>query len=465
MSESNNDTNENTETDMFSDFKYVDDEQLAETEQIEPQTDENEPQDENDTRQRENPSAPKHKRFNPKNKWLLALVIVAVVCTGVGILASQFIISPDQQKMQSAPPVPTLITENVQYKKIANTIISRGAITPAKSYYVGHGALLRTGSVTGEGSPEILTAVNMKVGDQVWEGQAIAEIQERPLFIMQGEMTMYRDIEPDFIGEDVAQLQRSLARLGFYGGAINSTYDKATQDAVGRFYKDRGFIPQTVEVMPEETGENTNETANADNPNLMLPDKAQEAPTVPKTELVFIQEMPVHVTAVTNNIGFGTPQVVAILTPNALKLDVTIPSDQADLVHNGLEADIYLTEDNPVKGTITHISKGSASDDQTKSATSVELTVTPNDPLDFTRSGENVKVIFHAASTKNEVLAVPLGAISSDSAGETFVMVVGEKDELTEVAVKIGVSGDGLVEVTPKTEGALKKDDKVLIGR
>ncbi|MDR2082575.1 MAG: hypothetical protein LBP35_02995 [Candidatus Ancillula trichonymphae] len=115
------------------------------------------------------PKQEKVKKLN-KTRWLVILVVVTVVCTGLGALAGHCIISPQQLKMQTAPPEPTLIAEKVQLKKIENTIITRGSIVPESSYYIGYGALSKESSFTAGTGSDILTNVFVKVGDEVNAG-------------------------------------------------------------------------------------------------------------------------------------------------------------------------------------------------------------------------------------------------------------------------------------------------------
>jgi multidrug efflux pump subunit AcrA (membrane-fusion protein) len=79
-------------------------------------------------------------------------------------------------------------------------------------------------------------------------------------------------------------------------------------------------------------------------------------------------------------------------------------------------------------------------------------------------AGSDVKVTFTAASSDGAVLAVPQGAITSDAAGQLSVITVDANNNLARVAVRVGVSGDDLIEIIPLEVAALKEGDRVVIG-
>ena len=65
----------------------------------------------------------------------------------------------------------------------------------------------------------------------------------RPVFVLQGEIPVYRDLVPGISGDDVRQLESSLERLGFDPGPADGTYDEQTSAAVADWYTSAGFEP------------------------------------------------------------------------------------------------------------------------------------------------------------------------------------------------------------------------------
>ncbi|MDR1447647.1 MAG: peptidoglycan-binding protein [Candidatus Ancillula sp.] len=386
-----------------------------------------------------------------RKNWLVLLLVVAVLSAGLGAAASFLIISPEQQKMQTASPKPTLITSPVQLKKIENTVITRGTIKPTESYYIGYGQMLKTGSTDKPGSGEILTSVAVKVGDEINAGTVLADVNEKPVIVMQGDITMYRDIHPGIEGTDVKQLQENLRNLGFYHGAISGVYNSATWSAVEQFYKNKGYKPDMLDVPT------TPEQQKAD-PNV----QPTKAPIVPKTQLQFIKQAPCHVSSVASDVGFGVPEVVAILTPTALEVQASVPSNQEALIHKGDAVSLYLSDANVVPGKV---GDKTAAKDGDKDSGAANFTLIPDQAIPFDMTDKDIKVTFTTASTADKVFTVPLGAISSDASGTTYINLVGDNDAITRVNAKTGVSGNGEVQITPDTENVVKEGSRVLIGQ
>jgi peptidoglycan hydrolase-like protein with peptidoglycan-binding domain len=78
---------------------------------------------------------------------------------------------------------------------------------------------------------------------QFKEGDVMLTASGRPLFILRGELPVYRDLAPGIFGDDVRQLEQGLDRLGFDPGPIDRFYDPKTSAAVAKWYKSKGWEP------------------------------------------------------------------------------------------------------------------------------------------------------------------------------------------------------------------------------
>lgn len=395
-------------------------------------------------------------------KWLIILISVSLVSIVVGVLASLLIKSPNQVKLESSAPNPTLITEKVTKQKISNTIISRGDIAPTESYYLALGALLENSSAdpkdSSDGGSGILTNVFKTVGDEVDNGSNIAEINGRPFVTLHGKTTLYRDIMPLNKGPDVEALQSSLKALGYYYGHINGEYNSLTWEAARRLYKHLGYDP----LVTDDPTWKPKTPKKDDNNQDVTTQKPDQVPYVSKNELYMLPSLPGHISKIADKVGYGIPKVITQISPSALEIKVSIPSDKSSLVHIGDEVDLYIDENHPVKG---RVHREDNSSDKGQDDSGINYIVTPDSPLDYKLSGQNIKVIFTTASTSDAVLSVPFGAISADALGNSYVILVGEGDALNKIPVKVGVHGDSLVEIIPNNPGDVKTGDKVLIGR
>jgi len=165
--------------------------------------------------------------------WLAgvsALVIVAVASWIVG----QRVQSSDQAASRAAPPEPSWITATVEQRVLSQTVISRGDVRPQVSVDVA-----APSSVEGEA---IVTNIGVRIGDEAVEGTRLVEISGRPVFVMGGDVPVYRTLKPGMSGTDVNQLQQALTRLG-YTPDVDGQFGEATKAAVTAFYDAAGYTP------------------------------------------------------------------------------------------------------------------------------------------------------------------------------------------------------------------------------
>jgi multidrug efflux pump subunit AcrA (membrane-fusion protein) len=395
---------------------------------------------------------------------------------------------------ESDAPAASIITATVQKQVLERTVIVRGAVTAGNGIHIGHGTLRTGGSLTEAAGDDVLTAVNVSVADQVTSGQVIAEVSGRPLLVLPGGKAMYRDITPGDSGTDVRQLQEALAALG-YETSVDGEYGKQTQSALKRLYGDRGYEAQTsdggsgedeaelraarnsvrdaqaaldqIERGQSQYGEGADgsvteiDLARAQNTlteaeTALSSLQSRTGVVAPRLEVVFIESLPAYVAAVSANVNVTVPEVIAVVTADDVRVTANVPLSQAALLADGGEATIALPSGN-LGGTIG--GRGAADQD----SGSVPVFILPGSPLDYSLIGLDIKVTFTTAKTNSAVLAVPLGAISSDGAGRRYVIVEDEHKDLVRCEVRVGVTGDDLVEVTPAAAGGLQAGDRVVI--
>jgi len=91
----------------------------------------------------------------------------------------------------------------------------------------------------------VLIAITVVVTTTVAAAPAGAEETRTPLIGVNGFSTLVR-LEPDDSGEDVADLQRSLAAAGFYHSAVDGHFGRTTASAVVAFHKYLGLERSSV---------------------------------------------------------------------------------------------------------------------------------------------------------------------------------------------------------------------------
>ncbi len=191
--------------------------------------------------QQEDVSPPRRRQ---RWRWVVAGASLVAVAGGGWVIGRQ-VRSADQAASQAAPPMPSWITAAVERRVLAQTVISRGDVRPQVSIMVGVPSSI-------EGSP-VVTAIGVAVGDPVKEGARVMEVSGRPVFVLQGDVPVYRSLKPGMFGADVSQLQAALSRLGCDTDTDSGVYGVATKKCVASLYSDAGYQP--VPTSPTETAD------------------------------------------------------------------------------------------------------------------------------------------------------------------------------------------------------------------
>ena len=186
---------------------------------------------------------------------------------------------------------------------------------------------------------------------------------------------------------------------------------------------------------------------------------AHTGPELPAAEVTFVSQFPAVVSAVGGTVGAVTSGAAPLLTISSGRLVVTDQMDptQARLVRVGMPGaaqlpaaqrvgDGYGERDRPAHGSVSHCHRpgGWRFHGRRLRDASVPVTRTPSRPLAAGWGGQDVEVTVTSAKTSGKVLAVPLAALTTRSDEQTVVTRVDPDGATTEVAVRVGVSVDGL---------------------
>lgn len=87
----------------------------------------------------------------------------------------------------------------------------------------------------------VLRSSSCQENGEVASGQSVFAVGDVPVLALYLERPAYRDLGPGSVGDDVAVLQKELARLGHFTGTVNGKYDAATAGAVKRLKKAAGL--------------------------------------------------------------------------------------------------------------------------------------------------------------------------------------------------------------------------------
>jgi len=376
----------------------------------------------------------------------MLLVVCAALATGAaGWAVGAQITSPADAAAAHQPPPASLITVAVAKQALASTITAQGTIS-----YTGATPLTLTGTVGGATTQLVTRAP--AVGATVGSGQRLLEVSGRPVFLLPGQVPMYRTLSDGMKGDDVRQLQQALTALG-YGHLSNGTFDVATQIQVKRWYEHAGYEPQ----------------AEADKT------------TVPSGEILFLPTLPVRVDTVTTRAGATATGQIGTVTNSTVNIQSTLPSADAQFVRTGMSAKLTLPDGTTMAAKVDALGKDAAppvtdqaappqnqqpqqqqQQQQQSTSDATPMRLIADDPTALAAyATKAAKIDIEVGKTNGEVLVVPVAAVATSQDGSTRVQVQGKDGAVRDVPVRVGLTANGLVEVSGT---GLAVGDRVVVG-
>ena len=172
-------------------------------------------------------------------KYKLALSLLGVVLLAiVSWIAGSKIQSPAEAAARTAPPTPSPILVPVEERVLSSDVITRGTARFGLPQSVSLApSPLKAG-------PGVITTLPTR-GDQLKEGDVLLTASGRPVFLLQGDTPVYRDLVSGQSGKDVRELEESLKRLKFDPGPVDGVFDQKTSAAVAALYKSAGDVSFT----------------------------------------------------------------------------------------------------------------------------------------------------------------------------------------------------------------------------
>jgi hypothetical protein len=374
---------------------------------------------------------------------MIGVVLLALMASIGGLLLSTTIKSPAQQAAQTSSPGPTRLTTTVQRQVIANTVLAQAVVTkpPEISGPPGGGS----GGGGSNGAQPIVTRIFHGPGSAVGPGQVIIEVAGRPMFVFQGTYPAYRDLAPGESGPDVAQLQAGLGALGYSIGSDSSgVFGAGTSAAVTAFYHTIGYSVPKAPAAP----------------------KGGKAAMVPLSEFMFVPSFPVTVVSLGAAIGHTASGSLVTLSLGRPGIKGQLNPADAGLVRPGMAVTITDTVTGKSRrGTVVSISQQAKSKGSISGGIYLPMKIHPSKPLPASLVGQNLSLTISAAHSNGPVLTVPEAAVFASADGGTYVSKVTGQHSQVKVPVQIGITGAGLVQVTPLHPGELTAGTVVVTGQ
>ena len=426
-------------------------------------------------------------RLDRKHKLALSLVFVVLLAI-VSWVAGSRIQSPAEAAARTAPPTPSPILVPIEERVLTADVITRGTARFGLPQSI---SLAPSPLKTDVG---VITTLPAR-SDQLEEGDVLLTASGRPVFVLQGDIPVYRDLFSGLTGEDVRQLEAALKRLRFDPGPVDRVFDEETTAAVAEWYSSAGYVSFTatgeqlanLRTLENELALAVNEKVAAENALAQAADEAKQAAErevewltflvdrlteeveaarqkayspVPMDEVVFVSSFPVRVEEINVRVGDAASGPVIEVTNNQLAVDSSLPLAEAPLVKPGMtvaidEPDLGLQ----ATGVVSRVAGTPGTDGVDGYHIYLEVLV---DKTPITLEGVSLRLTIPVESTSGAVTVVPVSALFLAPDGTSRVQVE-NNGNLEFIVVKPGLSADGFVEVTP-VDGTLSPGQLVLVG-
>ncbi|MEU4241706.1 peptidoglycan-binding domain-containing protein [Actinoplanes sp. NPDC026619] len=262
------------------------------------------------------------------------------------------------------------------------------------------------------GAPGMVTWLPAEA-DVIARGDTVYRVDQKRIPLLYGSIPLYRTLSAGRAGDDVRQLERNLAALGYRGFTADGKYTAATAGAVREWQRDLGR-DRTGVVQPGDA---------------VVSSGARRVATLTATP------------------GTAASGVLMQWTGTTPIVGVDLDTDYADLVKVGAVATVRLPDETTVPARVTRIGTPAAKEKGGGATLPVRLAVT--DPAKLGSYRVSRVDVDLTAETRTNVLAVPVDALVARPGGGYAVVVGGDY-----VPVTTGLFAGGYVEVTGVAEGA-----------
>ncbi|WKK24098.1 peptidoglycan-binding protein [Streptomyces olivoreticuli] len=258
-------------------------------------------------------------------------------------------------------------------------------------------------------------------GSVIRQNESLYEADGAKVWLLYGERPMYRKLKAGDKGPDVKQLKQNLRDLGYGAGlTVDEQFTSGTAEALKRWQKSHG-LKQTGETGPDQIS------------------FAPGSVRIKKKEA-----------AVGDQVAPGRP----VLTVTGAEREVQIKLDVADaaLAELGTRVEVTLPGGDKVKGKVASVDRSASSDDDKDKggqgdSAKVTARVAFADPSEVKGIDQAPVTVELKGETHENVLTVPVNALLALPEGGFGIQVV-ENGKAREVPVKLGLFGQGRVEVS-----------------
>jgi HlyD family secretion protein len=383
--------------------------------------------------------------------------VVVLVATAVGAWTLARVTADPVVEVDRGPSV---LAVPVESRVLETAVVDRGTVQYSEGMVV---------PLLGVGGESVVTW-SAGVDARLDAGDVLVEVSGRPVFVLPGDVPMYRMLERGTAGGDVVQFQEAMVGLGLREEPPTGRFDADDERAAAVLYVHAGYEPDTrfapsgVAALADRWRTLTGgllecpdpcEGEIADIRDQLVDRYAAARVRVPPAEVVFLADLPRRVDSVPQ--AGSTPSFR--LTAESMEAVVTMGATRATSLEVGMEAVVDIDAGAvEATGVISDIVVGTG-----EQAGVWVVSITLDEVLPELL-GQAVRVRIPLVSSEGPVLAVPLSALSAGGDGSTSVTVQEPDGTTRRVQVRTGMVADGYVEVQA-TNGDLTVDDYVVVGQ
>ncbi|WJV47933.1 efflux RND transporter periplasmic adaptor subunit [Streptomyces flavofungini] len=261
--------------------------------------------------------------------------------------------------------------------------------------------------------------VAAREGATVTRGQALYELDDKPVTLLYGPVPAFREMKVGARGSDVLELERNLVALGYGSGLyVDPRYDRATAAAVKRWQKSLNRAP---------TGR------------------------VGKGDVVFQPEQVKVVradAALADQVGPDTPALTIASTRPVVRAQ--LDQTDASLTAKGTRVEVTLPGGTTERGRVTGTVKPEGSGDEEASGDTITVEVSLDGGASASsKDAKATASVKFVSESREDVLTVPVEAVVAlrgTDGGYGLQLVEGRTSRM--VRVETGMTADGRIEVS-----------------
>ena len=144
-----------------------------------------------------------------KHSSIAVIIVATAVASGaLALFVGSQLKSPSEVAAEAMPPPASNITVDVGRQMLSTEIVTRGQVVYEQA------TLVRLSGSFAETVERLIVTDSIPAGTDLSEGDVMIEVVGRPVFLLRGDIPMYRDLRLGVTGEDVLQLGECLGKDG-----------------------------------------------------------------------------------------------------------------------------------------------------------------------------------------------------------------------------------------------------------